>query len=429
MLDQLFLKLFEMSLSASVVILIVLLARLLLRRSSRVFSYLLWAVVLFRLLCPFVPESDFSLFPRFGQVSEHYTLSEQSISPGGAALAAYRAVGDAINGGLGTQHIRTTVETEDGMTQYVTAGWFEVWLLFGQYVWIVGTLVLLGIAGFRLWRLRRKLIGSIRQEGNLWISDQIDTAFVLGVLRPRIYLPAALDDAAQRCVIAHESCHLARRDPLWKLLAWLALCLHWMNPLVWLAFFLAGRDMEMSCDEAALRKLDREEWPVYAEVLLRLSVSNTALKPTPLAFGESYVKERIMYMVNWKKPKKWVPVLSVLLCIVVFAACAADRPAPNQILDVDLYSTNVGQGDAATCDPATCQDESHHHEESEKHADAATCDPAICQDESHHHAESENHTDSATCDPATCQDVSHHHTVSQQSGAHHPEPHHPSHHK
>ena len=326
MLGTVYTKLLDLSLQGTLVILAVLLLRFFLRKLPKIFSYCLWSVVLFRLLCPFSIEAPVSVVPRVAPVSESYTLQEQDISFASAGVAAYHAMGDALNGGLGVQHIYTEEINDQGYQRIVTASWWEVWVLFGQYVW------LLGVAAFCIYslisyiRLRRRLVGAMRLESNIYLADHIPTPFVLGLFSPKIYLPSSLQGSERVHILAHEQYHIRRGDPIAKLLAFAALSLHWFNPFVWLAYFLFCKDMEMSCDEAVLKRLGEEIRADYAESLLKLSAGKKGIGIMPLAFGEGDTKGRICNLAQWKKHKLWVISLAGVLIAVVIALLALSPP-------------------------------------------------------------------------------------------------------
>lgn len=314
MLGDIFVRILEMSGKGSLVILGVLLARLALKRAPKIFSYLLWGVVLFRLLCPFTLEAPVSILPRTDSIAQEYTLADQPISPAGAGIAVYRAVGDAMNGGLGVQHIPTTQTTPEGNTYYVTSSWWEVWILAGQYLWVAGAAGMALYSLTALWRLKKRLRVSVPLEKNVYLADDIPGPFVLGLVRPRIYLPPGLSAREQEYILLHERHHIRRGDPVFKALAYLALILHWFNPLVWLAFRLASQDMEMSCDEAVIRNLDPQARGDYAATLLSFAAGHRSLAGVPLAFGEGDPKGRIKNLCRWRKPAVWVLVAAVLVC-------------------------------------------------------------------------------------------------------------------
>lgn len=192
--------------------------------------------------------------------------------------------------------------------------------------------------------LRHRLVGAAPYREEIYLADHITTPFVLGVLRPRVYLPSETPEGERAFIIAHERHHIRRHDPLWKLLGYAALCLHWFNPLVWLAFALAGKDMEMSCDEAVIRLLGEDVRAEYSQALLRLATHKKIITGMPLAFGEGDTKGRVLNMARWKKPKVWVSVLCVALCLVILAACALN-PKQNDPLQgvASIRMTEEGQ--------------------------------------------------------------------------------------
>lgn len=317
MLDMVFMQVLDLSKTASVVILVVMAARFLLKKAPKAISYALWGVVLFRLLCPVSIEAGFSIVPEFEPVSEHYSLSEEPISVLGASEAAYQAIGDALNGGLDTQQIRTTETNESGNAAYVTSRWWEVWVLFGQYVWVAGLAVMVIFSLVSYAKLRGKLVGSMHLEDNVYLADHISSPFVMGLIRPKIYLPSSLGEKEREYILLHEQYHIRRFDHWAKALSFFALCVHWFNPLVWTAFMLSGKDMEMSCDEAVVRKMGEEVRADYASSLLSLATGHRIIAGTPLAFGEGNPKDRIRNLANWKKPAFWVILMAILLCVVL----------------------------------------------------------------------------------------------------------------
>ena len=355
MLDDLFMRILDMTKTGSIVILVVLAARLLLKRAPKVFSYALWAAVLFRLLCPVsFGETPVSLVPEIVPVADTYSLKDESISVLEAGTAAYQAVGDALNGGLGVQHLRTTQMEPDGTYRVVTTDWYSVWILFGQYVWLAGAVWMLLHSMISYRKLRRKTEIAFPLRDNLYLADGLESPFVVGLIRPKIYLPADLSQREYDYIILHEQHHIRRGDHIIKALAFLALCLHWFNPLVWLAFHLASKDMEMSCDEAVVRKMGEGIRADYAASLLTLATGRRIIAGTPLAFGEGDPQGRIRNLAKWKKPALWVTIIAVVLCAVL-GICLLTDPAPAQSSDgvswyygtvVDHATRAVKEGDA-----------------------------------------------------------------------------------
>lgn len=342
MLDSIFMQVLDMSNTASIVILVVLLARLLLKKAPKVFSYVLWAVVLFRLLCPVTFEAAVSIMPEMASVSQDYSLSEAPISMLGAAEAAYHAVGDAVNGGLGVQDIRTTEKDGEGRTKYVGSLWWDVWILFGQYVWVAGIGVMLLYSAVSYLKIRKKLLVVVPLRDNIFLADDIKSPFVVGLFRPKIYLPCNLEEKEQEYIILHEQYHIKRLDHIIKALAFLALAIHWFNPLVWVAFILASKDMEMSCDEAVIGKIGDDVRADYSASLLTLATGRRIIAGTPLAFGEGDTKGRIRNLANWRKPAFWVVLISVVACIAL-AVGLLTNPGPAR--EFPINGSNVSELD------------------------------------------------------------------------------------
>lgn len=300
-------RVLNMSLTGSIVIAVVLLARLLLRRAPKIYSYMLWAVVLFRLLCPISLSAGLSVLKPLPVTTTQ-----------GLSTVTYRPVEPVIpaSGEIGQEDARPepakTVKAETGAQAMTLAA--AVWLTVGG--------ALAGCSLVQYIVLRRKLREAAPYRGEVYLSDSIATPFVMGVIAPKIYLPSDTPIAERRFIIAHERHHLHRGDPLWKLLGYLALCVHWFNPLVWLAFFLGGKDMEMSCDEAVLNRLGEDIRADYSQALLRLATHKRLIAGMPLAFGEGETKGRVRNMARWRRPKVWVSGICAVLCLVVLAVCA-----------------------------------------------------------------------------------------------------------
>lgn len=307
MLAQLFLRILSMSFTGGIVIVCVLLARLLLKKAPKIFSYALWAAVLFRLLCPFSFESVFSLLPvRANPIGQEMAFSQTSRVDGGSVILS-----DSANALLPA-------------ATPASANPLESWAFVWGVVWLIGIALLLAYSLVTLLRLKRRLKTAVRCQDSLFLSHAIDTAFVLGIFRPKIYLPAGLTDALREYILLHEQTHIKRLDHLMKLLSFLVLCLHWFNPLVWIAFFASGKDMEMSCDEAVIRKLGNGVKKEYSASLLTLATGRRMVGGTPLAFGEGDTKSRIKNVLNYRKPALWVLTVGVVVVLCVVAGLMAN---------------------------------------------------------------------------------------------------------
>lgn len=301
----------NMTMTGSIVIMFVVLVRFLLKTVPKIFSYALWSVVLFRLLCPVsfsAPVSLLDLFkPETVEASDAASIV-YFIPPGTAQELDFVPAATAPEAG------DLSAEPAPGRSVLDAAPWF----------WVTVSGAMLVYGGAEYLRLRKKLIGAMKIREHIYLADGIDMPFVLGILRPMIYLPSTLPENEHEFIIAHERHHIRRGDHILKMLAFLALCVHWFNPLVWLAFVLAGRDMEMSCDEAVIRQMGPNIRADYSAALLRLATHRKIIAGTPLAFGEGNTKGRVLNMAKWKKPGVWVSALCVLLCVGVLAACAVN---------------------------------------------------------------------------------------------------------
>ncbi len=339
MLGQIFLKVLDMSRSAAMVIVIICLVRIVLKKFPKYISYMLWSVVLFRLLCPFTLESRISLIPGFEPVLHGYTsgedvvLSETGTSgvPAGTHTGGAEAETEVPETG---QDVPVQIHPEEnagmapgqispeGNARDTEASWQELFLRYGKYVWISGTGFLLLYCVVSTVRVRKRVSVSIPLEENIYITDEEISPFVMGMIRPRIYLPGGLGGKEQEYIILHEKFHIRRFDHVVKPVAFAALCIHWFNPLVWLAFGLFGRDMEMSCDEAVIRKMGEDVRADYSASLLALSMKRRLPGVVPVDFGEGDTKGRIRNLASFRRTKKGVlavlmaGAVTLILCLV-----------------------------------------------------------------------------------------------------------------
>lgn len=338
-------RIWNMSIAASVVIVFVLAARLLLKKAPKVFSYALWSVVLFRLLCPFSIPTGFSLLALtdapIRQTAAH-TTQVQYVQPDLVHTEFPQVdlpvpgVSQAVNQALPQGEEQLVADPLEAPVALLTLGWMAGMALMAVY------------SVLSMLRLRRRLVEAVPLRDNIYLADHIASPFVLGVLRPKIYLPSTLSAEEQKYIILHEQYHIKRLDHLIKLLAFLALCIHWFNPLVWLSFFLAQKDMEMSCDEAVLQMLGGHIRADYSASLLSLSTGRRVVGGTPLAFGEGNAKGRIQNLLTWNKPRKWVVALAALVCVAVVASCGTNPEAgKSQGEKHTPTSSQDGQGEEA----------------------------------------------------------------------------------
>ena len=318
----------NMSLTASVVILAVLAVRLLLRRAPKVFTYALWAVVLFRLLCPVSVTSAVSLLGALGAPAQERTQRTSAVEYVPADIMI-RGTAPAV-----TQLPQPPLPAETGgavsdapadtAPAAVPAMSFNEPVFILTLIWLAGMVLLLAYSLVSLLRLRRRLVGAVQLEDNIYLADHIPSPFVMGLFRPKIYLPSILTETERGYILRHEQYHLRRRDHLVKFLSFLALCIHWFNPLVWAAFILSGKDMEMSCDEAVVRELGEDIRADYSASLLSLATGRRIVAGMPLAFGEGDTGSRIRNLLNWRRPRPWVMAVCAVVCVGLIALCAAN---------------------------------------------------------------------------------------------------------
>lgn len=316
-------RLLNMSLTASVAIVLVILLRFALKKAPKVISYALWGVVLFRLLCPVSVGSSFSVFNLFDTPTEDsgFITSVIEYVPTDIVHTEYPSVVLPVPGVSGAIN-----EALPQGEEQLRADPLEAPMSFATYIWMAGVLAMGIYSVISYVQLRRKLRVAIPLRDNILIADDIKSPFVVGLLRPKIYLPCNLSEIEQEYIILHEQHHIKRLDHLVKALAFLALAIHWFNSLVWVAFILSSKDMEMSCDEAVIRKAGTDVRADYSASLLTLATGRRIIAGTPLAFGEGDTRGRIHNLSKWKKPAVWIVIVSVILC-VVFAFCLLTNPA------------------------------------------------------------------------------------------------------
>lgn len=311
MLTYLFLKLLNMSISGSFLICAVVLLRLIFRKAPRWVSCLLWIIAGVRLILPFSLESALSLIPSAETVPPEILYEQTPQIHSGIAY-----FNSAVNPVIG-EALAPSPGASVNPVQVIT--------IVGAYLWAVGVIVLIGYALFSYLSLKRKTATATRLKDNIFQSEAVASPFVLGFLKPKIFLPYNMADSETDYVISHEKAHIKRGDHLIKPLAYLVLCVYWFNPLVWLSYVLLCRDIEMACDEKVIKDLDSDSRKSYSEALLSCSINSRKIAACPIAFGEVGVKSRIKSVMNYKKPAFWVIVLALLSCAVV-AVCFLTDP-------------------------------------------------------------------------------------------------------
>ena len=307
-----FLKLLNLSISASWLVLVVLALRLMLKRAPKWVNVLLWGMVALRLMVPFSIESALSLIP------SAETLSPEVVQfdPAPTITSGVTIIDNAVNPSLSESFAAAPLASVNPL---------YVWTYLAGWVWLIGLAAMLLYALVSYLRLRRRVSASIPLRENIYVCDEVPSPFILGIVHPRIYLPSALDEAQRGSVLSHERAHLARRDHWWKPLGFALLAVYWFNPLLWLAYTLLCRDIELACDERVLRGMDAGQVKAYSSALLACSVPRRMIAACPLAFGEVGVGARVKNALRYKKPAFWVVAASVAVCIVV-AVCFLTNP-------------------------------------------------------------------------------------------------------
>ena len=316
-------RLCNMSAAAGALICVVVLLRFALRGAPKWTRGILWAIVAVQLVCPIVlrsPLSVYRLLPRSGAAAAEQV--EVVRVGGGSEKPLLVLDAPAL---AGTDRPVQEGAASDAPAAAPAQSAPSVYLPTAGTVWLAGFAAMLFYALTSWLTLRRRVRASVPLEGRTMLCDGIGTPFILGLLRPRVYLPSGLNDVQRSAVLAHENAHLRRRDHWWKPLGFLLLSVHWFNPLVWLAYVLLCRDIELACDEKAVRDMDAAARIDYSQALLDCAAPRALVRVCPLAFGEVGVKERVKRVLNYKKPAFWIVVLAIIICAVV-AVCFLTRP-------------------------------------------------------------------------------------------------------
>lgn len=319
------------SIAASWMVLAVIILRYLLKKAPRWTHVALWGLVAVRMLLPFSIESVFSLIPSKETVPHEILVYEGTRLEESAFL---NVVSNPVFSGSVTVELGETVDR------------VQISLVKMTLIWIVGIAVLLLYTVVSSWCLRHKVSEATVLRDNIYQSENVASPFVLGIINPTIYLPYGMNEQDLRHVVAHEQAHICRRDHWWKPLGFLLLTIHWFNPLMWLAYVLLCRDIELACDERVIKELRDEQRADYTQALVVCSVSRRSIAACPLAFGEVGVKERVKSVMNYKKPAFWIIIVSVITCMVV-AICFLTNPVkPQDSLELIDRDTPAGANEA-----------------------------------------------------------------------------------
>ena len=310
--NELFLKIINMSISASWLILAVLILRLVLKKAPKWVNVLLWGIVAVRLICPLSFESALSLIPSSETIPLDIEMAAKPTIDSGVP-AINSVVNPVLSSFAPPQHVLTSANP------------LQIWIPILNIIWLIGVGALLLYTAVSYWRLCRKVDTAVRYKGNIFQSENVSSPFVLGIIKPRIYLPFNMNGQDLEHVVAHEQAHIHRKDHWWKPLGFLLLTIHWFNPLMWLAYVLLCRDIELACDEKVIKELGNEQRADYMQALVACSVNRRMIAACPLAFGEVGVKERVKSVMNYKKPAFWVIIIAVIICVGV-AVCFLTNP-------------------------------------------------------------------------------------------------------
>ena len=314
--SELFLEIVNRSIAASWIVIAVLILRFCLKKTPKWVNVLLWGIVAVRLIFPFSIESALSLIPSAETVSPSIMMEQTpSVQTGVPAL---------------DQVINPVIDHSLSPAPGASANPLQIWIPVLTVIWLLGVAALFLYSAVSYRRLRRRVCEAVILRDNIYQSENVCSPFVLGIIRPKIYLPYHMDKREMDHVIAHEQTHIRRRDHWWKPLGFLLLTVHWFNPLLWLGYILLCRDIELACDEKVIREMGSEQRADYTQALVSCSVSRRSIAACPLAFGEVGIKERVKSVMNYKKPAFWIILASALICAAA-AVCFLTNPKTEQI--------------------------------------------------------------------------------------------------
>lgn len=313
---DIFMKLLNMSITAGWLILAVLCIRMLFRKIPKWVNCLLWGVVAFRLICPFSIESQFSILPTTEPIKSSTVVEGKVQNYIPSIDSRMTIVENTINPML-TETFAYNKSDSAAPLQVVT--------YVAGFVWSCGVILLIICAMGSTIKLHMRVREAVCIRDNIYICDVVKSPFILGIVRPRVYLPSALSDREMDYILAHESAHLKRKDHWWKALGYLLLCIYWFNPLCWMAYSLLCKDIELACDEKVAKDMTFHEKKEYSKVLLSCAGQKSLMMVCPLAFGEVGVKERVKSVLNYKKPTLWITIATVAV-LVILAVCFLTNP-------------------------------------------------------------------------------------------------------
>ena len=308
--SEIFLKIVNMSISASWLVPAVLVLRLVLKKAPKWMNVLLWGIVAVRLMLPFSFESIFSLLP-----SGETIPSQIMLSPAPTIHTGIDVLNTAVN-----PIISESLAPAVG----ASVNPLQIWIPFLALLWATGAAVMLILAAVSFLQLHRKVSTAVLLQDNIYQSEVVNSPFVLGIVKPKIYLPFSMDSQHMELVIAHETAHICRKDHWWKPLGFLLLTVHWFNPLIWLSYALLCRDIEFACDEKVVKALDKAQRADYSEALLSSCINRKQIAVCPVAFGETGVRGRVKSVLHYKKPALWLMIAALILCGILCVCFLTD---------------------------------------------------------------------------------------------------------
>ena len=311
---QLFLHIVNMSISASFLVIAVLLTRLIFTKAPKWISVILWGIVAIRLICPFSIESVLSLVPSAQTISPSIMTDEIPMVNTGIPV-----INESIN---------PVINESFSPAQGDSANPLQVILPIITVIWLIGIAALLIYGVVSLVRLKKRIGTAVLYKDNVYQSENVVSPFILGIINPKIYVPFNMNEKELFYVLSHEKSHIQRKDHIWKPLGFLILTLHWFNPLMWLSYILLCRDIELACDEKVIDTLDKADRADYSETLVAYSVNRRLISACPIAFGEVGVKDRVKNILSYKKPALWIIIAALIICVIV-TVCFLTNPKSN----------------------------------------------------------------------------------------------------
>lgn len=316
-----FIKLLNMSITASWIVLAVILLRFPLKKAPKWIMGILWGFVAFRLLFPFSLESTFSIFTNTEPIPQNIIIA--NAPTGNSALPI---INETVR-----SFILNNVNGETYSMQTI--------VFVSSVIWLIGMFIILFYMALSYLRIHSKVRTAVQLKENIRICDCISTPFILGIFRPRIYLPSSINTVDTDFVLMHEKAHLKRKDHFWKFFGFLLLAVYWFNPILWVAYILFCKDIELACDEKVLRQAGTEIKKPYSNALINCSVSEKTISACPIAFGEMGVKERIKGILHYKKPKFWIILTAVTVCVIA-GVCLLTNPISKHNLNGSNFSVS-----------------------------------------------------------------------------------------